>query len=266
MPILSGEKQTRSNAVAGTDVNGNKLTSSNNIDLVDYVVPFSGGPNHGTPTDPKRVLCDASLLGQLCQVCPDHIVCLGGAWSIPPRISTPDGSNGQAPTMHLRQSKRNHDLERDYWDLHEDYEELEEELQRLAERFYREQANLSLRYRQSVEECERLRRTFEALRQDFDVSARENAALQQEVDQWRTGFEELYAYTSRCKARIAALENVEAQPFRDVIAGTTSLNRQLTDMLVQDDAVRSRQLEAPSTVDDSNRFSDGTSTTIDDFD
>lgn len=108
-----------------------------------------------------------------------------------------------------------HDLERDYWDLHEDYEELEGELERMAERFYREEANLSLQFRRSVEECERLRRDYDDLCQDFgglqEESETANAALQEEIAQWRTGFEELYVHTSRCEARITVLENAEVQ-------------------------------------------------------
>lgn len=34
--------------------------------------------NHGTPSDPQQVVCGASLVGELCQLCPYHIVCDGG--------------------------------------------------------------------------------------------------------------------------------------------------------------------------------------------
>lgn len=64
----------------------NELTSFNDTSLPDYVLPVPIGPNHGTPSDPKRVLCGPSLIGKLCQICPDHIICDGGAWdNIPTR-------------------------------------------------------------------------------------------------------------------------------------------------------------------------------------
>lgn len=68
-----------------TEGTGKELPSYNHTSLNDYVVPFLYGPNHGTSSDPKRLLCGASLMGKLCQICPDHIVCDGGAHdNIPP--------------------------------------------------------------------------------------------------------------------------------------------------------------------------------------
>ncbi|KAH7704039.1 hypothetical protein AAVH_28777 [Aphelenchoides avenae] len=53
----------------------------------DYTLPKPCDPNHGTSWDPKRIICDASLKGKMCQICPDHIVCLGGADSnVPVRV------------------------------------------------------------------------------------------------------------------------------------------------------------------------------------
>lgn len=46
---------------------------------VDVIVPKPCDPNHGTAADPKQILCDASLKGKMCQICPYHIVCDGGA-------------------------------------------------------------------------------------------------------------------------------------------------------------------------------------------
>lgn len=48
--------------------------------------------------------------------------------------------------------------------------------------------------------------------------------------------------------------------------GKTILHRTITDAPVQVDATRCLQLTPTSAIDDSNRFSDATTTTIDDFD